>query len=341
MVALPRAEIDRMAMACSDIGAAVADPDGFVPVRSLLKQFSAELVLRPLLVEAMLVSQRGRWIVLLDAERSGVTLEAIDAESSRCPLPVRARNTIVHELVHTLAFKRTGDVIVWRESLGGAQTNPEWVKAVERETEKLSPLLLIPDRQLELQLRPYEAALTLAQLKAVQRAFGVSREVLINRLCRLKHNDPFSLLARDALVDLGIGTGTFGQDGTAQYLGWPIFLNFDRNVVPSFFIELQRQRHMPPAEVFPVAPFVGEAPSLFGLLPTAAGTGRLADVETMRVRVEVEPTTAAPEQRFLFVVSRPKEDWPPERQIRAAAIAGAKRVATRTATGACYQGTDQ
>jgi IrrE N-terminal-like domain len=338
---LPRAEIDRMAMACSDIGAAVADPDGFVPIRSLLRQFGAELVLRPLLVEAMLVSQRGRWIVLLDAERSGVTQSAIDAESSRSALPVRARNTVVHELVHALAFKRTDDAIVWRESLGGAQTNPDWVKAVERETEKLSPLLLIPDKQLELRLRPFDSALTLAQLKSLQRTFGVSREVLINRLCRLKDNDPFSLLARDALVDLAIGTGTVGEGGSADLLGWPIFLNFDRNVVPSGLMELQRRRRMPAAEVFPGAMQVGEGRALPGLLSTAAGTGRIADIETMRVRIEVEQTQALSERRFLIVVSRPKEDWPLERRDRAAAIADAKGVATRTATGACYQVTEQ
>ena len=41
---LDHTEVVRLAAASSEIGEAVADTDGFVPMRALLKQFRAELV---------------------------------------------------------------------------------------------------------------------------------------------------------------------------------------------------------------------------------------------------------------------------------------------------------
>lgn len=328
---LPRAELERLAVACSEIGASAAEPDGFVPLRNLLRLFDAELVIRPLLVEAMLVSRGSRWLVLLDSERSGVTQAMVERENSLSPLPVRARNSIVHELVHALAFRRTAEGMVWRESLGDAQDSPEWVKAVEHATERLSPLLLIPEARLAAELGRRDATMSLADVKSLQRTFGVSREVLIHRLCLLKQHDALSLLARDALLDVGIGVGTFAAAGAPELHGWPLFLNFDRNIIPNVLIELQRQRRVHLTEVFPDTSGVAGASETPAKLSTAASTHRVADVEMMALRLEVERVAASPGRRFLFVVRRPKDDWPEERRLRAAKIYAA-RTATRART---------
>lgn len=114
--------------------------------------------------------------------------------------------------------------------------SPEWVKAVERVTERLSPLLLTPEARLAAEVGQRDAAMSLVDVKSLLRTFGVSREVLINRLCLLRQRDALSLLAREGLLDMGIGVGTFDAAGAPELEGWPLFPNFERNIIPNVLI---------------------------------------------------------------------------------------------------------
>ncbi len=101
---------EELAAICNAVGEACSDEHGFVAVRSLLSRFKAELILRPLLVEAMIASvelhdSSARWAVLVDSERYPLDTGAIQRESLGSPLPARFRFTVAHELAHAVAFR--------------------------------------------------------------------------------------------------------------------------------------------------------------------------------------------------------------------------------------------
>ena len=109
-------EVAQFTEVCTKIGDEVADEGGFVKIRDLLDRFHASVIVRPLLVEGMLASinerpgsatQSQRWAVLVDSETYRVCDADIANESSSRPLAPRLRNTIAHELAHSLAFRPT------------------------------------------------------------------------------------------------------------------------------------------------------------------------------------------------------------------------------------------
>src|SRR5688500_12181998 len=112
------AYLRQLAKKCNHISSELSDESGFVGLKRLVARFDAELLVRPLLVEAMLSStesasthagtgRRHRWCVLLDKETYDLKSLALSHESSGAPLPPRLRNTVAHELAHSLAFRAT------------------------------------------------------------------------------------------------------------------------------------------------------------------------------------------------------------------------------------------
>src|SRR5207237_1246447 len=91
---------------------------------------------------------RTKFAVLLDSETFDVDDKVVARETEERPLPVRFRNTVAHELVHSLAFRPEQFGLRLQQDVGSEEKVSEFVKDVERETERFSPLLLWPEKAL-------------------------------------------------------------------------------------------------------------------------------------------------------------------------------------------------
>ena len=307
--------ITRLAATCNAIGNELADEAGFVSVRALLFRFQAELVIRPLLVEAMIANveaaapdatAKARWAVLVDSERYSVTADAIRDESHEHPLPMRFRTTIAHELAHSLAFRPSEfgiEPLLMPETKSSQQ---DLVAAVERETDRMAPLLLLPEKILRKLLSGKKTPFTAADLQSVCRHFGISRYVLINRLMLLLRRDEQSGLRESAaLRNVGIGIGTWTRQGEAVLRKWPLYINFDNGIVPTPLLKLANQDRLPAKTLVRDDGFVlcGGRSEATELTWDAGLQGSKAD-EIMQVLFSVEATGNRPESDFLFVISK-------------------------------------
>lgn len=300
---LARVQIERLASACTEIGNAVADSDGFVSMRRLLDQFKADLVIRPLLVEGMLTSNGNRWSVLIDEDQSAITQQQIEEETATKPLPARVRNTIAHELTHSLAFRTVEFGVELRDEFGARQRTDDWLAAIEGAMEKLSPLLLMPEVALRNQLSSFSAALTLQNCLDLKHRFGVSRDVFVNRLRLLKDSNS-RLLELPALNRCAVGIGHWRSSADAQISGWPLFYQFDRNVLPAPVLALLARKETSAAELLLDPQLVTNGGhSLRNEFSCDAGIPNVPQVSTMRVQLEIEQTRKLSGARFLFVLA--------------------------------------
>jgi len=243
-------DLSYLANVCTTIANEVSDESGFVPMSRLLARFGVQLIIRPLLVEGMLakIGHKGggadtsdRWAVLIDRDRYPIADSSVLDETSASPLPSRMRFTIAHELAHSLAFRPTHFGFTLHHSVNETQSAGGFVKAVERETDKLSSLLLLPQRAMEALLCESPGPLTVERLAKLRCDLGISRYVLLSRLRAFQANDPRALLQRTTNRNIGIGIGQWRPDGTAVFKSWPIFLNFERNIIPEAFLKIAQQ----------------------------------------------------------------------------------------------------
>jgi hypothetical protein len=242
-----QSEVARYSAELCSIANAAADTDGFVPVRRILEAFRTRVVLRPLLVEAMLARTKNasnadaaELTILVDAEKTKITLDQIQSESAISPLPARVRNTIAHELVHLLPLRH----------LEGAKSAPavverrvpqsDRIREIESSTEDLSPLLLIPDRGLSQILDAAEEPISFKRLLELRNAHGVSRQVLIRRLVLYRHMHESRLGRIGGLSNLGIGLAKGVADDSTVICKWPQFHSFDSNYVPALLLDAQK-----------------------------------------------------------------------------------------------------
>ncbi len=307
-------ELERFAEVCTAIGNEVADDDGFVPVRNLLARFHTSLLIRPLLVEGMLASVENKsgnnfdasqWAVLLDSETYPINELQVKEESLEQPLPSRLRNTIAHELVHSLAFRPSEFGIRLRMHSNSEKSQSALVQAIERETERLSPLLLWPEKALAKLLSGKKQSLSVEDLKWVCRSMGISRYVLINRLRLLRPTDANGFRYRDGLKDLAIGIGSWVDGGNAVLRSWPLFVNFDRNIVPAFLHKLVHQDRMPAKTVFADEMFAmcGGLQNTVEFL-TDAGSSAVPNAERMKVQCSIEHANKKNGSEFLYVIRK-------------------------------------
>lgn len=306
------AHLAPLAATCNAIGGELADAAGFVSIRALLSRFQSELIRRPLLVEAMVThledqssegKVNGRWAVLVDSDRYPVTDQAILDESHERPLPARFRFTIAHELAHSLAFRPREFGIA---PLFGGDTRTdreEFVEAVERETDRMAPLLLLPDKTLRTLVAAQKVQWTAPELQAVCRRFGISRYALINRLLLLLRRDEMSdLREATALRNLGIGIGNWTQQGEAVLRKWPLYINFDNGIVPVPLLRVANQDRVPAPSVIHDPQFIlcggrlGETE-----LTWEAGLPGSKPDQQMRVQISSEATAKRMNSDFLFV----------------------------------------
>jgi hypothetical protein len=306
-------EFERFAEVCTLIGNEVADDGGFVPIRKLLAHFHARLFVRPLLVEGMLASIEHRdpgssasqWIVLVDSETYQVSHLDIMNESHGRPLPSRLRNTVAHELVHSLAFRPSEFGIRLQGERNSDKLLHRLVEGIERETERLSPLLLWSDKALANLLSASTRTLSVQELDQTRKTIGISRHVLINRFRLLRSKDPSGFLNRPGLRDIAVGMGEWTGNGTAVLRKWPLFVNFERSIMPTFFVKVSDQDRLPAKSIFPDDRFAmcGGSDNSIEFV-TAAGTQHSQEIGKMTVECSIGQSNKRSGSEFLYAVRK-------------------------------------
>ena len=310
-----RSELAQFAKVCTSIGNDIADEAGFVPIRNLLSRFHAKLLIRPLLVEGMLASveesgqgdsSTSQWAVLLDSETYQVSKSDLELEDSNKPLSSRLRNTVAHELVHSLAFRPSEFGIRLENSKGHKRGRSALVEEIEKQTEKFSPLLLWPENSLAKFLSTKMQTITIEELTQVFKTMGISRYVLINRLSLLPLTDDNR--NHEGLRNIGIGIGEWCSENRAVLRSWPLFLNFERHVIPSFLLTLRKQDRLPAETIFLDQAFgmCGGANNYIEL-ETKAKTIDSDNLKTMHVQCSIEKTKRKIGSSFLFAVRKLRE----------------------------------
>ena len=311
---LPAGDFATIAELCKAIGNEVTDESGFVPVRRLLSRFDAELFIRPLLVEGMLASvgqsptskNGSRWAVLVDSETYPCSKHDVEEERPTRPLPHRMRNTIAHELVHSLAFRSSEFGIRLKARTDTKESLREFIKSLERETERLSPLLLWSEKALRMMLRERNETLSLFDLLHVLESVGISRYVLVTRLLLTRLGaDSNEFLFSSGLRNLAVGLGVWGGPKNAYIKGWPLFGNFDDGIVPSFLLQLPGHERLPAETIFVDDTFAMRGgPNNVVELKVDAGTRAVPDAKKMKIQVAVEEGLRKHDEEFLFVVRK-------------------------------------
>jgi hypothetical protein len=313
-MSLSDAHVRKIAEASLSAGQDAVDEHGFVAVRSLLKRFDAELLLRPMLVEAMLCkaaeaemadakSNHSRWRLLVDSETYAVPLAAVDEEREGATLPVRFRNTIAHELTHSLAFRaKEFGVELTLPTKAPNETPAGFVAAIERATEQMSPLLLVPDASIERWFPASLQVLSIDHLTKFRRAVGISRHVLVQRLNLLSSYGNHLFFNRGCFSNVAVGVGNWTRDRVPMLHAWPLFAKFDRNELPTLLHALRRAKSVTAASLVSDPDFV-----LNGGLQTAAlieatfgARGNSAEPPAM-FELSVEARRAQGGSTFLYI----------------------------------------
>jgi hypothetical protein len=244
---------------CIKISNEVSDKDNFVSIYKLANHFNANVELRPLLVEGMLATESGRnsignknkWTVFIDSETyPNISIDNLNSESIDIPLPERMRNTVAHELVHTLAFQELEDGFKLTKSRKTHKSIDKFINYIESETEKLSPLLLISDLLLDRFFSSKKDNIDIHDLLQLKKFAAVSRYVLINRLFLLRKYDKRDICYRPPLRNMLIGIGAWKGKNNAVLNKWPSFLNFDGNIIPDFLSGNNDESSVPINNIF-------------------------------------------------------------------------------------------
>lgn len=305
-------ELASFANACRYIADRSAEPDGFVRTQTLLNAFNAELMLRPLLVEAMVTSAKRdleknidhRWSVLVDSDIHKISQDDLNSESSKRPLSVRFRNTIAHELVHTIPFNLTHFGIELSRQKSSNQSLKALVEDVESDTEKLSPLLLISERSLRNSISRLDTLITVRDVIMLAAQFGVSRPVFINRLLLTRQfGDPLSILELPPLKNMAVGMGAWKSDGTAVFRKWPLFMNFDKAVTPDFLLHMKQQDYLPLNTISPSGVSSVDE-KMLGATFNAPTSMSSTKSSTMPIHLSIERKKNLRESAFIFVAKR-------------------------------------
>jgi hypothetical protein len=304
-------ELKELAKVCTEIARQASDSEGFVPIHRLATAFRAEVEFRPLLVEGVIAAPKSRrdggvesipWKVLIDSETHRVTPNAFVGENAHAPLSHRLRNTIAHELAHSLSFRAGEFGYRLEKKKGGRETHDEFVARIERETEKLSPLLLIPDLSLETEFSNTEA--TLQKVCAARERWAVSREVFVSRLNLLfQWPETNPLQYSRGLRNVGLLVGEWIAPDRATLLEWPTFAHFDNGIVPEFLIGLRGRAKPNLTELLPWPNFGlngGRENEIQG--DVTAGTSANPRGEKLAVTISMEGASRERGERFFMLV---------------------------------------
>jgi hypothetical protein len=308
-------QVKKIAEACLAVGRDAVDEQGFVAVRSLLARFEADLVLRPMLVEAMLckasdtqsaatASRQPKWRLLVDSETYNVPPAAIDEEAEGETLPPRFRNTVAHELTHSLAFraKEFGVELTLQPSRSPKETPADFVSAVERCTEQMSPLLLVPDASIDRWFPASLSSLSIDRLTSFRRSVGISRHVLVQRLNLLPKYGNHLFFNRQCFSNVAVGIGTWTHDRVPMLQAWPLFAKFERHDLPTFIHALLRAKSSPSQSIVSDPAFVlNGGDRATALVETSFGPRGNPAEPPVIVEMSVEARRAGNDAAFLFL----------------------------------------
>jgi hypothetical protein len=292
-------DFKKLARIFSEIADRAADADGFIPLHRLARELRADVEFRPLLVEGLIAAPKDScvhgWKVLVDIETHAVTEQAFETEGSRSPLGARVRNTVAHELAHTLGFRS-------REfGFESKLTGKDLIKEIESETEKLSPLFLIPHCFLRSLCDEAKSGLSVSALAEARKRLGVSSNILVARLALLPETDDHSLLYHPALANVAIGLGQWRNKRTAEFLCPPLFTHFS-GVSPRFLFQLKNRQNPAVGEVFSDPDLFlngGTVTSTTAILE--AGTFKNPTGDEIKIEFSVEAVEKRSEAIFLWV----------------------------------------
>jgi hypothetical protein len=290
---------------CRDRANEIADDDGFVSVAKLAESLRSQIIARPLLVEAMLASREestsiepnsARWIILLNSQKFSVNEWELIREDSNNPLSGRIRNTIAHELVHLLILQR-------EKNHKPSKTTKKMIEALERDVVKLSPLLLVSGKSLNGLFSNEKASLSISDLVHFCKKYGVSRQAFLNRINHLKVLDEGHVLDRSCLQNIAFGLGEWINDGQPRLLRQALFVQFDRNIYPSFLHSLAKNDPPTIRDIFTDERFyLNHGDALMTSAEIDAGTERSQFIEKMRVMLTVERVSKHDEKQFFFLL---------------------------------------
>jgi hypothetical protein len=297
-------DVAAFAHACARIASEASDAEGFVPLNKLLERFHAQLLIRPLLVEGMLATQgavQSEWLVLVDSELYGITAVDVEGENAKQPLPSRLRFTVAHELVHSLAFRSSEFGISLRTSINTDDSKAAVVAAIERITDRLTPLLLLPEVALTEFFKRDTVRTSASDFAELGRKAGVSRRTLIGRLRNLSHADA-NRVSRYSLNNIAICIAEW-REKHAVIRSAPAFARYERNIFPEFLLDLPNHDRLPGSLAFSdlaFAPCGGE----LGEVETElfAGTTGVPRAQKIRVHCSLEQTARTVGTEFYLVV---------------------------------------
>lgn len=304
--------LTEIARVCVDISNEVSDELGFVSIRKLLARFHARLIIQPLLVEGMLASVQSdaksardvaEWAVLIDSETYSVDAGAVENENSEQPLSTRLRNTIAHELVHSLAFRPSEFGLRLSADSKRKISADELVKEIEQETERFSPLLLLSEQALAQLLTKKQEPVSIEGICEFRKRFAISRHVLINRLNLLKALDERALLSKIPLRNIAVGLAEWGAGGKSVIRKWPLFFNFENGIVPAFLLDAVQKDHLPIEAVVSDEDFImcGGANNSVKLV-VDAGTKATPRHRRLNCEISAESGGRKNGAQFLFIV---------------------------------------
>ncbi len=213
------------------------------------------------------------------------------------------RNTVAHELAHSLAFHPTEFGVEFPLNFGSRKSKEEFEQVIEKETERLSPLLLLPETLLDRIFSSDKETVSIRDLCAAMRGAGVSRYVFVNRVNLLELVDQKRIRSRSCLLNLAIGMGEWSSDRDATLKVWPLFSNFEGGKVPSFIFQLQRRIPVQAKNLFDDPTFhLCGGNSDTAEIAVPAGTPRNPDSFELPIRFAVEVTPRRRGTEFLFLV---------------------------------------
>lgn len=291
---------------CSLRASKAAGPDGFIAMKTLANHFGARIESRPLLVEATLAidtdakDAESPWVVLIDSERYEVSASQIELETAQRPLPPRLRTTIAHELLHILMFKSGKDGPELTPQFGKAKSTKNYVKEVEGLTERLTPLLLVPESEVD--NLTIKSVVPFADFISLRQRCGVSREILINRFSFLDRQDPRS--HRGGLRNKALGIIQRSNSGSWVMQPWPLFYNFDSNRLPWFISKLASKYPVEMSRIVNDTAFVLNGGTELEVKLAGHDESQKLDYMKMQVRLTVDSVIREQDEARLFLVER-------------------------------------
>lgn len=284
----------------SQIAQRAADATGFVPLAALAREVQADVRFRPLLVEGIAAQPKakdGRWLILIDRETHPVSEEMLANEDSAHPLGARVRNTVAHELAHALG-PRCETV-----TDGTERSRREIVAILERDTEQLSPALLIPPSAVETLVNARTEPLDIDELVLARDRLGVSSRVLVKRLELLAHEADSPLRYHPRLDNVIIGSGEWISSSRAELHPMP----FRRvaGLLPAFVAQLRNHKKVVTADYFPDAEFfLNGGSSAHSKASVWSGTTAQPESEKHIVSISVEMLPRKAGAGFLWLARR-------------------------------------